>query len=167
MTAGARSQRPEPPRHNATSKRWFEHSSGTRVNTDAVAVEAIRAEYPQLHLSVVPGTSCNLLSYAAAGHAAITPIDKAQDRLSWRLFLPPATRLGGGSGGLLDIVKFGKFLLDWQGKEYVMYVVSSSLVHCIKPRFGADIACACHRSMDEMEQKPTLSLSTSTFSRQQ
>lgn len=111
-----------PPRHNSTASRFFEHTSATRINTDAVIAEAVRAEYPQLHLTVVPQLNCNLLAYAGAGHAGLAPIDKEGDRLSNRLFLPPAKRLYG-SGGLADDVKLGKYLLDWKGKEYIVYVV--------------------------------------------
>ena len=72
---------------------------------------------------MVPQFNCDLLGYAAAGHAGLAQIDREQDRLSWRLFLPPAKRLYG-SGGLADNVKLGKYLLDYKGKEYIIYVVS-------------------------------------------
>lgn len=119
MTAGAHAQRPSPSQ-GETSRAYFEHSSANRVNTDAVVVEALRAEYPELHLTVVPRTSCNLFAYSAAGLASMAPIDKEKDRLTWRAFIPPASRLSGPRGALGDIVKFGKYLLDWQGKEYVV-----------------------------------------------
>lgn len=117
-------QRPSPPSHKTgTASRFYEHSSANRINTEAVIADAVRAEYPQLHLTVVPQFNCNLLGYAAAGHAGLAPIDKEQDRLNWRLYLPPAKRLYG-SGGLADDIKLGKYLLDWKGKEYIIYVVS-------------------------------------------
>lgn len=120
-------QRPKPPgapsHQGATARQFFEHSSASRISTEAVIAEAVRAEYPQLHLSVVPQFNCDLLGYAAAGHAGLAQIDREQDRLSWRLFLPPAKRLYG-SGGLADNVKLGKYLLDYKGKEYIIYVVS-------------------------------------------
>jgi len=168
MTAGKSTETPQrgsaPPRHNAAAKRWFEHSSGNRINTDTVAVEAIRAEYPQLHLTVVPRSNCDLIGYASAGHAGLAQIDKAQDRLSWRLFLPPARRLDGGQGGLADTIKFGKYLLDWQGKEFVVYVVSGFVraweVHGME---YADPNAYYHRSMEEMGQSTTLRSSTNTY----
>lgn len=119
MTAGSK---PAPPSHNATARTYFEHSTANRVNTDAVLVDSLRAEYPNLHLTVVPQGSCNLLAYASAGHAGLASIDNEKDRLSWRLFLPPTTRLTGGDGTLADNIKFGKYLLDWERKEYVVYV---------------------------------------------
>lgn len=108
--------------HNDTSRRYFEHSSAERINTDAVVVDSIRKEYPDLHLTVCPSRTCNILAYAAAGHAGIAPIDNARDRLSWRSYYPPGNRLNG-RGALADSVKFGKYLLDWKNKEFVIYII--------------------------------------------
>ncbi|KAK4545509.1 hypothetical protein LTR36_002859 [Oleoguttula mirabilis] len=119
MTAGSLTHRPAPS-HNETARQYYEHSTAPRVNTDAVIVEALRAEYPNLHLTVVPRQSCDLFAYAGAGHASMASIDKEKDRLIWRAFVPPASRLGGQRGALGDMIKFGKYLLDWQGKEYVV-----------------------------------------------
>ena len=118
---------PQPPagspsHKTPTARTFYDHSSARRINTETVIAEAVRAEYPQLHLSVVPSFNCNLLAYAGAGHAGLAPIDKEEDRMSWRLFLPPAKRLYGG-GGLADSVKLGKYLLDWKGKEFIVYDV--------------------------------------------
>ncbi|KAK5728806.1 hypothetical protein LTR15_001946 [Elasticomyces elasticus] len=121
MTGGTLAARPAPS-HNETASRYFEHSSAPRVNTDAVIVEALRAEYPDLHITVVPQYENDLFGYAAAGHASIASIDKEKDRLTWKTFLPPASRLGGQRGALVDFVKLGKYLLDWQGKEYVVCI---------------------------------------------
>lgn len=113
-----------PTHSGSTARRFYENTSATRIDTQALIADAVRAEYPQLHLTIVPQWNCDLLSYAAAGHAGVTPIDKEQDRLSSRLFLPPAKRLNG-SGGLADLIQLGKFLLDWRGKEYILYIVSA------------------------------------------
>lgn len=86
-------------------------------------VEAIRAEYPELHLTVVSQYNCNLIDWANAGHASFTAIDKEKDRLRLRAYVPPRTRLGG-SGILSDDINFGKFMLEWKGKEFIMYIVN-------------------------------------------
>jgi hypothetical protein len=122
MTVTRVSQPSSSTSRNATARRYFDHSSAPRVNTDATIVESIRAEYPELHLTVVPTQSCNLLAYAAAGKAGIAPIDNAKDRLSWRIYVPPASRLNG-NGMVADNVKFGKYLVDWHNKEFVLYLV--------------------------------------------
>lgn len=108
--------------HNDTSRRYFEHSSAERINTDAVMVESVRKEYPDLHLTVCPTRTCNILAFAAAGHAGLAPIDNARDRLTWRNYYSPANRLNG-RGALADSVKFGKYLLDWKNKEFVVYII--------------------------------------------
>lgn len=120
MTAGSETK-PSPPQ-NHTARTYFDHSSAPRTNTDAVLVDSLRSEYPSLHLTVVPQSSCNLLTFANAGNGGLAAIDNEPDRLRWSVFVPPATRLDGGAGALAEQVKFGKFLLDWQGKEYVVFV---------------------------------------------
>lgn len=128
MTAGKPFQPPpystarpsEPP--NSTSSTWFNNASGERVNTDVLLVQTLRKDYPNLHLAVVPSYSTDLLAYASAGYASLAPIDSEKERLSWKIFAPSATRLNGGRGALLDDVKFGKYLLDWQGKEFVVVI---------------------------------------------
>ncbi|KAI5197470.1 P-loop containing nucleoside triphosphate hydrolase protein [Aureobasidium subglaciale] len=107
---------------NETSNAYFEHASGVRVDTSAVLIEAIRREYPQLHLTVTPAFEANLIQFAASGNAALAPIDKENDRLYIKNFAPPTRRLDGDNGRLIDDIKFGKFLIDWDGKEYVVYI---------------------------------------------
>ena len=115
----------QPLSSNGPSREYFKHSSAKRVNTDAVVVDAIRAEYPQLHLTVIERYSVDLLSWASAGHAELTAIDKEQDQLRWRNYLPPANKLGGPTGTLTDSIKFGKFLLNYDGKEFVVFIADT------------------------------------------
>lgn len=123
MTVGSRLHRPgKPP--NQVSRAWFDHSSAERVNTDTVLVDAIRTEYPNLHLTVVPSRDCDILAYASAGHAAVAPIDTEKERLSWRVYAPPASRLTG-KGQLTDQVHFGKYLIDWKSQEFVCFVADA------------------------------------------
>lgn len=117
MTAGGNK-----PAQNHTARTYFDHSSAQRINTDAVIIDSLRSEYPSLHLTVVPQTSCNLINYARSGNGALAAIDTEKDRLRWSVFVPPATRLHGDEGALAEQIKFGKFLLDWEGKEYVLFV---------------------------------------------
>jgi len=120
MTAGGDKA---PISHNHTARTYFDHSSAQRVNTDAVIVESLRSEYPSLRLTVVPQRSCNLISYASSGNAGLASIDNEKDRLRWNAYIPPSTRLDNGDGAIAETVKFGKFLLDWEGKEFVVLVV--------------------------------------------
>ena len=112
------------PEQNHTARTYFDHSSAQRINTDAVIVDSLRGEYPSLHLTIVPQTSCNLITFASSGNGGLASIDNEKDRLRWSSYVPPATRLHGDEGGLAESVKFGKFLLDWEGKEYVVFVAN-------------------------------------------
>lgn len=122
MTAGPGASRPAPQDSAATA--YYDQATAPRVNTDIVVVNALRAEYPQLHLTVAPQGGCDLLAYAAAGFAGVAPIDKEQDRLAWKIFAAPARRLNGEHGVLLDNVHFGKFLIDWNKREFVVYIAN-------------------------------------------
>lgn len=119
-SAGALASRPSRP-HNDTAHAWFEHASAPRIDTDTILVSSLRAEYPELHLTVVPTYSCDILAYVTAGNGGIAPIDSEKDRLSWRSYLPPASRLGG-KGALADNIKLGKYLVDWKNKEFVVTI---------------------------------------------
>jgi len=89
-----------------------------------VIIEAIRAEYPELHLVTVDTANCDISGWAAAGHAEMTSIDKEPDQLRTRRYIPPLTRIHGEPGALIDRVEFGKYLIKWQGKEFIMYYTS-------------------------------------------
>lgn len=129
MTAGDSSRRPSqapPSSDTKTLQKYIGHSSAQYTNTNVIFVQALRAEYPSLHLSVVPTFEINLSTFAAAGNAGLAPIDKEQDRLSSLGYRAPARRLDGNQGVLAVSVSYGKFLLDWRGKEFVVYIISGS-----------------------------------------
>lgn len=118
---------------NGVSREYFKHSTAKRINTDAVLVDAIREEYPNLHLTVTPTYYCNIQNWSAAGLATLTPIDKEKDQLRWRGYVRPYSKLEGG-GHVEERVLFGKFLLNWEDKEYVVYIGDT--------RDGTDCFCA-------------------------
>ncbi|KAF4503397.1 ATPase [Fusarium agapanthi] len=124
-----RSMRPVESGDGATSS-YFEHSNGKRINTDLVFTAALKKQYPELDLLVVPqnndmGSSCNLLAFAAAGYATMTPIRDDGDlpsSLEWTVYLPPARRMDGNKGALGEAPIFGKFLYQWEGEEFIVYL---------------------------------------------
>ena len=114
---------------DATSREFYHHTTGQRVFTDAVIADSLRKQYPNLPLTIVPisvlGYPCDFLSYAASGHAKVTPITTdGMDALSWRFFVPPARRMDGDAGLVAENVIFGKYMYEWEGSEFMMYVVS-------------------------------------------
>lgn len=112
---------------DGTTQVFYNHSSGQRIHTDTVITEALRQQYPNLALVVAPLYSCNLLAYAASGHAALTPVSDAGDPLSsplaWTVYYPPARRINGSIGGLAEKLNFGKFIYKWKNEEFILYVV--------------------------------------------
>jgi transitional endoplasmic reticulum ATPase len=107
---------------------FYHHSNAHRINTDAVLIQAIRSEYSNQHVTTIPAFTCDLLSYAASGHATVLPVDDFKDQdpqtLKWRTYFPPARRLDGNIGGFRDQVFYAKYLYTWQGHELVMYLVN-------------------------------------------
>ena len=107
---------------------FYDHSSGRRVNTDALVIQALRDEYPKQHITTVSQITCDLLQYASSGGATAMPVDEFKNTtstsLKWRDYLPPARRIDGDNGVLDDRIQFGKYLYSWQGHEFVLYVIS-------------------------------------------
>ena len=108
---------------------FYDHSSAKRVYTDAVSISAIRAEYPDEHVSIIPAGSADLLQYAAAGFASAVPLEdestnsSSTTSLKWRRYSKPATRLEGGPGTLKDVIQFGKYKYTWGKNEFIMYYI--------------------------------------------
>ncbi|KAK4235739.1 putative ATPase [Achaetomium macrosporum] len=115
------------PTSDETAKQFFRHSSGKRINTDAIVAKALKAEYPNLDLMIVPSWGVDLLAYASAGHASFTPVNqprgKVPSSLIWKSYIPPARRIDGNPGGLRQDVDFAKFLYKWQDAEFILYIV--------------------------------------------
>ena len=109
------------------AQEYLHNASGQRVDTDAVIANAIREQYPHLHLTITPEYNCNLLSYAAAGHASATPITGTigvdSTSLQWKKYAPPASRLDNLPGALFDQIFFGRYTYNWKGHEFILYLV--------------------------------------------
>lgn len=123
--SNAYSRRTDPA--DETAKAYFDHSSGTRVNTDAVIAEALTKQYPNLELIIVSGQGVDLLGFASSGHATLTFVDAGggdlPPALVWKGYIPPARRIDGNKGGLAKDVGFAKFHYAWKGFEAILYVV--------------------------------------------
>ena len=113
-----------------TGREYFHHSSGQRVDTDIVVVEALRKQYPHLELVVVPRYNSDLLAYASAGFAKATPLEDAvRDPVygvgvKWRYYMPPSRRLDSDPGAFVENVIFGKFMYKWKDQEAIIYIAN-------------------------------------------
>ncbi|KAK5995044.1 putative ATPase YjoB [Cladobotryum mycophilum] len=126
-----RSQRPIPPlskrSNDEPTKQFFAQATGKRVATDVIIAKAIQQQYPKLKLSIVEAYNCDLHDFAASGHASLTVLDDADDgipsSLEWKAYLPPARRMDGHVGDLVELPKFGKYLYTWNEEDYIVYLV--------------------------------------------
>lgn len=124
--------------HEASDKAeadFFEQSSGKRVCTEAVIVKALREQYPDNLITTVPARSCNLLAYAAAGHASASPMSNMDDAnsvhkaagtipgMNQHTYVPPLRRLHGETGAVLEQVTFGRYKYQWKGSVFIVYFV--------------------------------------------
>ncbi|KAL8876788.1 MAG: hypothetical protein Q9192_008798, partial [Flavoplaca navasiana] len=96
--------------------------------------------YPNLHLTITPTYSSNLLGFASAGHASALPAsttpasisidfvtcDALSSNLKWRRYIPPLNRFSSSPGVLVDDVKFGHYIYTWREYEYILYVVEGA-----------------------------------------
>lgn len=119
------------PTTDTTTETYFHNGTAKRINTDLLLVGSLRQQYPTLHLTIVPVSGvlapCNLLSFAASGHAKaveITERDGSSDALKWKFYIPPARRLDGGNAVVVDNVVYGKFMYTWKEHEFIMYVAN-------------------------------------------
>ncbi|RDI76930.1 hypothetical protein Vi05172_g13065 [Venturia inaequalis] len=107
--------------------RWyFENASAERVSTDTALVTRLEHLYPNKHITVVPEASCNFFAYASSGNITITPDNDNithSGPLEWEIYVPPASRLDGGSGQLGKKVIFGKYNLAWGDYKFILYIV--------------------------------------------
>lgn len=111
--------------HDVPSTEYYHHSTAPRVNTDAIILNAIQQQYPQKYVTISPEYGCDLMGYAAAGHAIAVPVTDATERLSsqWRSYVPPTKRLDGDTGVLVDTILFGKYQYAWRDQEFILYLV--------------------------------------------
>ncbi|KAI8627331.1 P-loop containing nucleoside triphosphate hydrolase protein [Xylariaceae sp. FL1651] len=113
-----------------TNEAWFDHSSGKRINTDILIAKTLAQQYPSLQLIIAPPVNgLSLLSYAQAGHASCKAIEEKPGYtgvfapMSWTMYAPPRRRIDGNPGALIEKLNFGKFEYNWQGHDFIMYVV--------------------------------------------
>lgn len=131
---------PPPPRHgrdshgkynhggDETTNEFFKHSSAPRVNTDTVIARSLQKQYPNLALSIAPLSYCDLMAFAASGHAVCTPIEEQRESgpasLEWKAYLPPPRRINGGDGFVAKIPIFKKYLYHWNNIDFIVYLVN-------------------------------------------
>lgn len=118
------------PMSSEAASQYFKHSSAKRTNTDAILATALKKQYPALHLSIVLARTVNIFAYASSGLATFTEIEDDTGEggvpasLRHKSFLAPAKR-DGGSGAVLRIPKFSKFLYMYKDDKFIVYLVTA------------------------------------------
>ncbi|KAK1775773.1 P-loop containing nucleoside triphosphate hydrolase protein [Copromyces sp. CBS 386.78] len=117
------------PSSEKTTAKFFDHATARRIDTQCVIATTLKRQYPNLELTIAPLFSSNLLGFAAAGHATVTPLteDFGSDNryptsLSTTLYIPPPRRINNSPGFLVKETIFAKYMLKWQDKEFLLYI---------------------------------------------
>ncbi|KAF2791997.1 P-loop containing nucleoside triphosphate hydrolase protein [Melanomma pulvis-pyrius CBS 109.77] len=100
---------------------YHQFTSGKTTDLDIQIVTALRAKHPELIVTTVPGSNCNLLQFAAAGYAQAQLDDESEPVLRWRGFVGPSHR--GGSGYLADSIFFARWRYSWNSEDFILYTV--------------------------------------------
>lgn len=90
-------------------------------NPDVPFQQALRRQYPDLNLTVVPEPVAPVIQYAALGHASAELDTSYEAPVRWRGIVAPPTR-GGGTIRLGDSIFFAKYNLSAKGKTFIVYV---------------------------------------------
>ncbi|KAI9151340.1 ATPase [Paramyrothecium foliicola] len=113
--------------NDKTTGVFYDHSSGKRINSNAVFVEALSKQYPNLELLVTPADSLDLNGYANAGHASLEEVEDQPGSLpssvQWEVYRAPARRAGGALGSLAVAQKLAKYLYKWHDNDFIVYLI--------------------------------------------
>jgi len=101
-----------------------DHFSLKQSNTSLVISERIRELYPHKHVTIVQSRHCDILGFAAAGHADVRLITSDQSFLPTRTYSPPSSRMEGGEGKLGEDVSIGQYEYEWEGIHFPLFKVS-------------------------------------------
>lgn len=96
-------------------------TSGKSTDLDVQIVTALRAKHPDLIVTTVPASNCNLLMFAAAGFATADLDEDTEPVLRWRGFVGPSHR--GGSGSLAETTFFARYNYTWNNENFIFYRV--------------------------------------------
>jgi hypothetical protein len=116
---------PAPNWSTSISKDFIDHSSGQRIYTVAVITNAIRTLHSHHHLTISPGSQCDLRAFAdASENASYSPHGDPSETLSLRQFIPPARRYNDENGGtFLERMVFGCYDYTFMGNKFLVYAV--------------------------------------------
>lgn len=104
---------------------YHELSSAHYVSVDVQLVTELRKQHPDLIVTTVPASNCNLTQYALAGNAAIELDIETDNIIRYRGFIPSPKR--GLEGSLGESVSFAKFRYSWNNINFILYTIGSAI----------------------------------------
>jgi transitional endoplasmic reticulum ATPase len=113
---------------HSVSQDYFNNSKGDRQYTAGYMVASIRQKHPNYHLTLAPGESTKLLSFADSRDDAtyITRID-GKDTMIERSFIPPARSYSDERGGsFIDKIIFSSYDYTFKGNQFILYIVAGN-----------------------------------------
>jgi transitional endoplasmic reticulum ATPase len=106
---------------------YLHNAEAPRINTDSLILSSLEQLYPKKRITIVPEQSCNLLAFAAAGHAIAIPDPEANATefgpFEWHTYRPPASRLDGSPGVIGKNILFGRYKFSWRSHDFILYLV--------------------------------------------
>lgn len=129
-----------------SSDAFFHNASAERHNTDIYMYNAIKAAHPDVEVIDTDARNCNIIAYiSATGDGSVTSLSTEDidselssseinalkekhafaTSLNQTEYLPPLRRLDGGTGALFVDPIFNKYLVKWQGHEFLIYIVDA------------------------------------------
>ncbi|GAM84703.1 hypothetical protein ANO11243_027020 [Dothideomycetidae sp. 11243] len=96
-------------------------TAGPVADHDIVYQGVLKQRFPELAVTAIPISNCNILAFAAAGHAS-AELDTSTDPVaSWRGWVPAYGK--SGTAGIGQTTFFAKYTLHWKTEYYILYVV--------------------------------------------
>lgn len=144
--------------HRLAFAAWRDHTSAKREEIESSVYASLVDAYPDHHITRTNASICDVLGYAAAGHAAVTPQDEPGYEAT-RVYRASRTRLEGATGKLEDVVHFGKWKLQYKDSEFLVFELTymdersyevKKIHYVLAPRTPADMDGLHHTKVDDL-----------------
>ncbi|KAK0648429.1 proteasome-activating nucleotidase [Cercophora newfieldiana] len=98
---------------------WQLHNNKPQKNTELTTLVLLRKTFPKYHVTETNPEQCDLLGYAAAGHATATP--EGTHSHFTRSYHAPESRHATTDAKVTDDVRYGCCRYQWRGTDFLVY----------------------------------------------
>lgn len=138
--------------------RFKEHNSKNRIATGLTFLNGLRQVHPDLYVTFVASSTCDLLAYAAAGNATAKFDTENEGFCAQRTFEAASRNFEETRGTLDDHVGFGKYAYHWNNQSFLVYLAewlapNGARVrnfYVLTPRTGAEVSSGHSSAADEL-----------------